>query len=279
MTSEAVHDKTAGHVLDAAYPVDDEQVASAHERSWALLPGLLDEGTVEGLRASLAAASVRNTLGGPEKAPAAADPDKLLSHEGVAWKDPFVRRVATSRRLATAVLGLMQQPSAVFCHDISFIKPAGTGREVTFHQDHSYFPFDRQGCLSLWIALVDLTEEMGPLRYLEGSHRDGPLGYIDYIDKRDIRDTYPQLRDREVVAGQALRAGDAQAHWDLTIHGSAPNKGDRAREAMAFRYIRADTIFNGVKHPHYDNFDLTPGERFADNEAFPLLGPDGLIEA
>jgi len=121
-----------------------------------------------------------------------------------------------------------------------------------------------------------MTEEMGPLRYLRGSHREGPLGLIE---SRDIRDVYPRLRDSEVVGGQALKAGDAQAHWELTVHGAAPNRGPDRRDAVAFRCMRSDTIYTGLTHPHWNKFKLRPGTRFADSGQFPRIGPGGLIEA
>src|SRR5690606_24181559 len=163
---------------------------------------------------------------------------------------------------------------ALFCQDISFFKPEGASA-IPYHQDYSYWPFDRKGCVTLWIALVDLTPEMGPLRYLKGSHHEGPLGLIE---QRDIRDAYPHLRDREVVGGKAMQAGDAQAHWELTLHGSGRNKGPGRREAVAFRYIRSDTIYIGLTHPHYDQFGLVRGETFVDNENIPHIGPNGSVD-
>ena len=59
-----------------------------------------------------------------------------------------------------------------------------------------------------------------------------------------------------IVAGGPINAGDARAHWDLTVHGSGPNEGTYAREAWVARYIRVDTIYNGVSHSHFDRFDL-----------------------
>jgi hypothetical protein len=258
--------------LDTPYVVTEEQVRSLHEDSWARIPGLLDVETATKLRDRLLAAEPRTTISGPDKPPA--DPNALLSHEGVAWRDPFVREVATSARLSSAVVGLLDQPDAVFCQDISFFKPEGA-RAIPYHQDYSYWPFDRKGCVTLWIALVDLTPEMGPLQYLKGSHKEGPLGLIE---QRDIRDAYPHLRSLERVGGEAMKAGDAQAHWELTLHGSRPNAGPGRREAVAFRYIRSDTIYVGLTHPHYDQFGLQPGKKFTDNPNFPHIGPEGLID-
>jgi hypothetical protein len=259
--------------LDTEYPITEQQMKSLHEDSWALLPGLLDQETVERVRAVLGATDPSPIISGPDERET--EPTHLLIHEGVSWVDPYLRSVVTSRRLSSAVTALMNQPDALVCHDISFFQLVGSPG-TPFHQDYSYQPFDRKGCLTLWIALVDLAEQMGPLRYLRGSHREGPLGLIE---SRDIRDVYPHLRDLEVVAGKELKAGDAQAHWDLTIHGAGVNEGPGRRDALAFRYMRSDTIYTGLTHPHWNKFKLNPGTRFADSGAFPRVGPEGLIEA
>ena len=128
--------------LDTPYPITDRQVRSLHEDSWASLPGLLDTETATELRDALLAAEPRTTISGPTKP--AADPNALLSHEGVAWRDPFVRSVATSRRLSSAVVALLEQVDALFCQDISFFKPEGA-TPIPYHQDYSYWPFDRRG--------------------------------------------------------------------------------------------------------------------------------------
>ena len=169
----------------------------------------------------------------------------------------------------------MKQPTAIFAHDSSFFKPPGAP-ELSFHQDHSHLPFDRHGCVTLWIALVDMSEDMGPLRYLEGSHHEGPLGLRD--PERGILEVYPQLGDRKIVPRKPLLAGDAQAHWALTVHGSAPNNTESPREAVAFRYIRSDTVYTGWRHAHFDPLHLNPGDRFRDIDLFTIVGPDGPIE-
>jgi len=267
-TKKALDDDRA---LDSTYPISAEQIESLHSKSWALLPGLLSKEEVTKLRDALLAAPSRTHVSGPDKK--LADPEMLLSHEAVAWKDAYIRSVVTSRRLSSAVVGLLKQPDAIFVQDISFFKPVGA-REIPFHQDYSYWPFDREGSVTLWIALDDMTEEMGPLRYLAGSHREGPLGLIE---PRDIRDAYPHLRELEVVGGKPLKAGDAQAHWGLTLHGSAANTGKERREAAAFRYHRSDVIYTGLWHPHYNSFNLTPGKKFTESKDFWRVGPDGFL--
>lgn len=254
--------------LDTKYPVTPEQVKSLHDDGWASLPGLLNEETVAHLRSIFKATEPSPIISGPEERKT--ETDKLIIHEGYSWVNDDLRDFVTSQRLSSAVTALTEQSELLVTHDISFFQNVGSGG-TPFHQDYSYQPFDRKGTVTLWIALVDLTEEMGPLRYIRGSHNEGPLGLGG---ARDIREVYPQLKDAEVVAGKAMKAGDAQAHWELTVHGAAPNTGHSRRDAFAVRYMRPDTIYTGLTHPHWNKFNLEPGTTFADSGQFPLVTAD-----
>jgi hypothetical protein len=254
-------------ILGTDYEVSEEQRSSLNEHGWSPVPGLLDAETVEAIRSVLADVTRMD----------AGESSLVVKYSG-GWEQPFMMGVATSRRFGSAVAGFTGEPVSVFAQDVSFFKEPGCPH-IVFHQDHSHFPFDRRGCLSLWVALVDMTEDMGSLRYLEGSHIEGPLGFqSDSVGDPDIREQFPDLKHRKVVAGGPIKAGDARAHWDLTVHGSGPNEGTYAREAWVARYIRTDTIYNGVSHSHFDKFELTRGDRFAKHDAFPLVSAAGLVD-
>jgi hypothetical protein len=268
MIDEPIKDLASHYkILGTDYKVSDEQRAALNRDGWTPVPNFLDLEVVEALRK--AAAEVKNV---PMR-----DQSLVVKYSG-GWDQPLMRGVATSRRFGSAVAGLTGQPVSVFAQDVSFFKAPGCPH-IVYHQDHSHFPFDRRGCLSLWIALVDMTEEMGSLRYLEGSHHEGPLGFqSDVSGDPDIREQFPDLKLRKVGAGGAIKAGDARAHWDLTVHGSGPNEGKYAREAWVARYIRTDTIYNGVSHSHFDQFNLKRGDRFAKHPSFPLVSATGLVQ-
>ena len=259
----------AGFGLDAGYPVTAEQVRSLREDGWALLPGLISRELAGELLAALAGEPARGGFSSKES------PNPNVSQEGMAWRHGLFREVATSARLCGAAVALMGEPTALLGQDVSFVKPGGSGA-TRLHQDFPYMPFDRWGEVSVWIALVDIDGPMGPLHYLRGSHREGPLGRNA---GRDIRERYPRLAGLDVVGGQPLAAGDAQVHWDLTVHGAEANGTGRPRAAYVCRYMPADTIYTGVGYPHFDAFDLVPGRPFSDCKELPLVGPQGLVRS
>lgn len=274
--------------LDEEYPVTEQQVSDLHERGWARLPGLLSTEITERLRELIVTQPRRplDAIGksfrkikdssqddGVQFLDHESDPLHNFNHEGMAWRMPYFMSVATSRRVASAAVKVMRREQAVFVQDISFFKP-GPGTPTNMHQDYASWPFDRKGQINVWIALVDMGADMGPLQYIEGSHHAGPLGLAG---KLDVRATYPELSGRPVGGGQALRAGDAQVHWDLTVHGAPENSTNRVREAYVLRFARTDTIYNGIGHPHYDLFNLPIGRAFGELTAFPNIDVNGLV--
>lgn len=275
-------------ILNEQYPISEQQIDDLHERGWASLPGLLDTATVEQLR-ELIVTQPRRPLDAIGKSfrkiadssqhdlvqflDHESDPLHNFNHEGMAWRIPFFMSVATSKRVASAAVQVMRREQAVFVQDISFFKP-GPGTQTAMHQDYASWPFDRKGQINIWIALVDMAPEMGPLQYIEGSHKAGPLGLAG---KLDVRATYPEIADRPVGGGNALRAGDAQVHWDLTVHGAQENTTQQVREAYVLRFARTDTLYNGIGHPHYDLFNLPIGREFGQFSEFPNVDINGEV--
>jgi Phytanoyl-CoA dioxygenase (PhyH) len=278
--------------LDTLYEVTEEQVAHLYQKGWTRLPGLVDPKV-----ATLISERLRNEPIRPRSALTASfrqgahlayDPrddsnlpvepidDEMTTrnHDGLAWRVDFFRQLGTSTRLGGTAAQLMRRPEVLFVQDMSFLKP-GPGRETVMHQDYPHWPIDRKGMITIWIALTEIDETMAPLQYLEGSHLQGPLGRT--TGGKDIREEQPDLTALPVGGGGHFRPGDAQAHLDLTVHGSLPNTSSSPREAYLVRYMPPETIYTGIGHPHYDQFELQIGSKFAANPAFPHVSTKGLI--
>jgi ectoine hydroxylase-related dioxygenase (phytanoyl-CoA dioxygenase family) len=259
--------------LRTPYPVTDKQVEHFHDRGWVRLPRLLGPDTVARILRELDTGAELVKPTSTEKWMTASDYSKVLrSHDGMAWKQPFFHDLGTSPRLTSAALRLMRVEVGQFIHDMSFIKPGTEGLPTPFHQDFPHWPFDRTGAITIWVALTDLAAETGTLQFLGGSHREPPLGRFSRSVGDDMRNAYPHLADRyPVEAGEALAAGDATVHMDLTIHGSGPNTTDLTRAAYTARYMPTDVLYTGSPHRHFDSFGLTPGAPFTDSELVPRI--------
>jgi phytanoyl-CoA hydroxylase len=148
--------------------------------------------------------------------------------------DPYFERYRQHprwRALAEALLGEPVEPS----EPEWFNKPAGTNHVTPPHQDNYYFCLRPPQVVTIWLALEDVDEENGCLRYVAGSHREGVrphsaskiLGFSQGISDYGPRDT-----QREVKI--LLRRGDAVVHHGNTIHRADANRSNiRNRRAFA----------------------------------------------
>lgn len=271
----SVRDRVVGE-LGQGYDLSAEQVSFFGQNGWVTLPGLLSGEQAGAIYEGLKSFGDLE-VGEDEKWLTTDEYQQVLRmQDGMAWKDEFFRGVATSRRFADTALRLMGLAEAKFILDMAFIKPAEKGLPTAFHQDWPYWPFDRQGALTIWVALVDLPEESGTLQFLSGSHRAGPLGQFNRVAGDDIRLAYPSLeQDFPVGGGKALKAGDATVHMDMTVHGAGPNNTDFERAAYTARYLTPRARWTGSPHRHFDSFGITAGEEFGSLEAFPTVRLDG----
>lgn len=133
-----------------------------------------------------------------------------------------------------------------------FNKPAEIGKPTPPHQDGFYFCLVPDEALTLWIALEDIDEANGCLRYVRGSHlqptrdhgRSEVLGF-----SQTILDFGPADLDRQYVA--RLKRGDALAHHSGTIHWAEANRSTRSRRSAAVVFFSARAQRDEAKWQRY----------------------------
>lgn len=112
----------------------------------------------------------------------------------------------------------------------TFNKPARIGSGVPPHQDNAYFCQTPPDMLTVWIAIDPVTEANGPVTYVKGSHRLGPLP----TKPSGVRGNsiglagVPETSEENLLVA-LLEPGDAAIHHCDTIHYSAPNTTDHPR--------------------------------------------------
>jgi hypothetical protein len=138
------------------------------------------------------------------------------------------------------------------------IKPAGGAEKgnVGWHQDFQYWQDHLRGeLLTAWVALSDVTEDAGPMRFVVGSHRWGLLNAGDFFSgnldalRAKIEAAHPGAHWDEVPA--ILKPGAVSFHHRLTIHGSGPNRSAAPRKSIAI-------------HLRTNDSSLAPGAKFQD---------------
>ncbi|MEZ5666956.1 MAG: phytanoyl-CoA dioxygenase family protein [Alphaproteobacteria bacterium] len=137
-------------------------------------------------------------------------------------------------------------PDIILWSSHAFCKPAATGATVPWHQDGQYWPIRPMATCTAWIAIDRSDRGNGCLRVIPGSHRDGLLSHRRDGDKALALDSVLDLSslDAETAEDVVLEPGAVSFHDVHLVHGSEPNRSDRPRRAMVFRYMPATS--------HYD---------------------------
>jgi phytanoyl-CoA hydroxylase len=120
-----------------------------------------------------------------------------------------------------------------------FNKPPKIGKPTPPHQDGYYFMLNPPQAITMWMALEDVDEETGCVRYIKGSHLTGmrphgktqtlgfSQGIIDYAEN-DFANEIPF----------PAKPGDLLIHHAMTIHRADGNKTEtRSRKALGFIYF------------------------------------------
>ena len=120
------------------------------------------------------------------------------------------------------------------------IKPPGSeaAGHVGWHQDRQYWQMwqEAEGLFTAWIALGDVQEASGPMRFVRGSHRWGFLDQGNFFSK----DQAALREEIEMPAGETweeaaaiLPTGGVSVHHSLTYHGSDANVSSEPRWSIA----------------------------------------------
>lgn len=150
--------------------------------------------------------------------------------------DPFFTAFGFQEKLVHLAQLLLAQPVRSMGVEW-FNKPARVGRPTPPHQDGYYFCLEPDEALTIWIALEDVDEQNGCLRYVRGSHTCGirPHGQSEVLGfSQTILDFGDGDRRNEFV-GTAQR-GDALVHHSATIHWAGANRSVRSRRSLAVVY-------------------------------------------
>lgn len=211
--------------------------------------------------------------------------------QAVALQNRQVRKLAMSSLLGAIAARLTGSPTIRYFDDSLVYKPAGLagpGTVVGWHTDRAYWgTCTSDSMLTAWIPFQDTPEEMGPVTYVDGSHRWPGAARMRTFGVTDLAELEARfMSDKNAVrkVPMALRRGEASFHSCLTVHGSADNRSPLPRAALVVHMQPGDNRFRvhvderTGKPWHVFNDDLarklddgTPD--YTDPSVFPVMWP------
>lgn len=121
------------------------------------------------------------------------------------------------------------------------IKLPGKASEFAIHQDTTALDETRFSPLSVWIPLLDITEENGAMCVVPGTHKL-------FSPYRGISFPFPFAKAKETVRRYlepvTLKAGEAVVFDPRILHNSLPNLSDSPRVALICGIFPEEAKFN-----------------------------------
>jgi hypothetical protein len=253
-----------------------DEISFFFEHGWVKLPGLVNTEGAVGLLAGAKRllgergdAPLANAEGRKEK-----DFTWFRTYVDAGRDDEFFAALANSRELGHNAARLFGRDSSIRrMQDSLMVKlPASQGRNsapTLFHQDTRDQQFFEANSLNVWLALDEVTPDMGALQFYSGSHKLGNLG--SFAD-REVRQGWGDRLAQSCSLTEPIHLlpGDATVHTHYTIHGTGENSTDRPRWAWGSMLLPGDALYTGARSSYTDGLGLEPWKPF-DVPNFPVI--------
>lgn len=172
------------------------------------------------------------------------------------WGDERLWALVLHPEIGRQAAELLGCDEVFLWHDQLLIKPPSVGgvANVGWHQDRYYWSIlGGHDIITAWVPLADVGADMGPLRFVDGSHRWGIRTDVEGFTPADGHEG-PSVEEQHASEDWRehtvlLPAGGVSFHSPFTMHGSGPNTSDRDRPGLALHLIGSDvTIRRGRLH-------------------------------
>ena len=253
------------------FPLTPDEVEAFHRDGWITLPGFLGADELRPLE-EVYMRFLRREIPVPGRDYCDMTGDYTRPIEQYAILNVMLPRVywpalcgnVYERRAADVTRQLWGDEFAID-YDQLVAKPPGK-RDAVFHwhQDLGYWPITPDSrTATFWLALDDVADDNGCVRFVDGSHREPELReHLPLQGDRDSNHTLVAQVDpaRDRIRSAILPRGSVSVHHERTVHGSGGNTSARWRRGYVLAYRSPATITAeramGFTHSHNDDVQV-----------------------
>ena len=171
------------------------------------------------------------------------------------WEvDNDVKKFTLAKRFANIAAELLGVGKVRVYHDQALYKEPGGGH-TPWHQDQYYWPLDTSNTVTMWMPLIDISQEMGMLTFASGSHKEGFLENVPISDEsEEVLKRYIDSHNYLIESPDQMKAGDATWHAGWTLH-SAPGNGSGSvtREVITIIYFADGAKVTEPQNKHQED--------------------------
>jgi hypothetical protein len=166
----------------------------------------------------------------------------LRINDYVSLQSEPLRELCANSTVAAIAACLIRTSEIRLFHDQLITKlPSSDGNNaVGWHADRAYWrTCTSERMITAWIPLVEMTENMGGLSVIKGSHLQGAHDWMTTFNDRDLEALETRLVRAGIpmdVANLEVPLGCVSFHHGRTVHGSRPNRGANPRIALTVHF-------------------------------------------
>ena len=135
-------------------------------------------------------------------------------------------------------------PDILLWNTIFWIKEAGAGSFISWHQDTKYWGLSSEKVVTAWLALSPASIEAGCMRVMPGTHRGEVLAHEDRWHEDNMLTRGQEISadlDESKAVFMPLEPGQMSIHNYRLAHASGPNKSSDRRIGISMHFMPPDT--------------------------------------
>lgn len=258
------------------YKLSAEQISEFQSNGHILLPEVASQSEIKLYRSIISKAVYENSTETRKLSERDTYGKAFLQITNLWESNEAVKKFVFAGKFAQMAADLMGVEKVRLYHDQALFKEAGGGY-TPWHQDQFYWNLDTSQTITMWMPLIDVSVEMGLMKFARKSHQDGLFEAVTISDKSD--EIYAQIIERErfeISQPVQMKAGDATFHYGHTIHCAEPNQSKITREVMTIIYFAdgakiTEPINHFQKADHERWLDSIPVGKLANGKLNPII--------
>jgi ectoine hydroxylase-related dioxygenase (phytanoyl-CoA dioxygenase family) len=241
-------------VLNDTYTVDKDQVKEFQTNGHILLRNVLSREEVEAYRPVINGAAYKYNTEKRNLEDRDTYGKAFLQIMNLWESDETMRHFTLAQRFSKIAASLLGVEKVRLYHDQALYKEPGGGF-TPWHQDQYYWPIDITQTVTMWMPLIDITEDLGMLTFASGSHKKGIVDDLPISDESEaILEKHVKDNGYPVTRPSFMNAGDATFHYGCTLHSAPGNASNEiTREVMTIIYFADGAVVMEPKNSFQEN--------------------------
>lgn len=255
--------------IDSPYPLTPAQIAQFQEQGFIKLKDVLSPEAINYYRGEITQKVIELNTNDVPLEQRSTYGKAFLQIMNLWTKSELVKEFVMSKRLGRLAAELLEAPGVRLYHDQALYKEPGGGI-TPWHADQYYWPVSTNKTVTVWIPLMALTMDMGPLEFSPGTQhmkfgRDLEIG--DESEKK----LSEVLKDNPIERS-VFDLGEVSFHLGWTFHRAGANTSTFPREVMTIIYMEEDMRLIEPKNKNHvsDWNNWCPGAKIGEIIDTPL---------